>query len=218
MTAALPPGYSSRPPQLSDAEALFGLMSACNTAVIGFADITLDDMTDELAEPGFELATDAWLVYNDDELVGYGNVSGRGDRSILGLDIVTLDPVVAAWLLDRGLVRSAEIGRAYGHAEVSVTSGVYRQDDARRAFLASDGFAVETTYHRMRIDHTSAGRRAGTAGGRGDPPGRAGRRQPARGARGTYGEFRRAARVPPASVRRMGRVTGVLVDLQLVVE
>ena len=92
MTAALPPGYSSRPPQLSDAEALFGLMSACNTAVIGFADITLDDMTDELAEPGFELATDAWLVYNDDELVGYGNVSGRGDRSILGLDIVTLDP------------------------------------------------------------------------------------------------------------------------------
>jgi hypothetical protein len=51
MTAALPEGYSSRPPQLSDAEALFELISACNTAVIGFADFTLDDMADELSEP-----------------------------------------------------------------------------------------------------------------------------------------------------------------------
>jgi hypothetical protein len=97
MTAALPEGYSSRPPQLSDAEALFELISACNTAVIGFADYTLDDMADELVEPGFDLETDAWLVYSGEELTGYGNVFGKGDRSLIDVGIVTLDPVIDVW-------------------------------------------------------------------------------------------------------------------------
>lgn len=154
MTAALPEGYSSRPPKSSDAEAMFALMSACNTAVIGFADYTLDDIVDELSEPGFEPETDGWLVYADDELVGYGSVFGKGDRSLVDLDIVTLDAVAGEWLLDTGLVRAAELGRGDGHAEIFVDAGVYRQDEAQREMLAGGGFAPAATYHRMRIDHT----------------------------------------------------------------
>ena len=154
MTATLPPGYSSRPPQLSDTEALFDLVSACNKAVIGYADLTLDDMADELVEPGFAIETDAWLVYNGNELVGYGNVFGKGVRELIDLGIVTLDPVAAAWLLTRALARAVEIGRAEGHAEVVVDAGVYLQDEARRKSLAAAGFTPATTYHRMRIDHT----------------------------------------------------------------
>jgi ribosomal protein S18 acetylase RimI-like enzyme len=153
MTAALPWGYSSRSPQLSDKEAIFELVSVCNTAVIGYADFTLDDLADELVEPGFDLETDAWLVYSGDKLVGYGNVFGKGDRRLIDLNLVTQDPVAAEWLLGRATERAAELGRANGHPEIFVDSGAYRQDDARREVMAGAGFSPATTYHRMRIDH-----------------------------------------------------------------
>ena len=61
MTAVLPDTHTVRPPTKDDAEAVFGLVSAYNTAVLGFADYTLDDMVDQLTDPGFEPATDGWL-------------------------------------------------------------------------------------------------------------------------------------------------------------
>jgi hypothetical protein len=46
-------GYTWRRPTGEDAEAIFALVSARNTDVIGFADFTLDDTRDMLSEPGF---------------------------------------------------------------------------------------------------------------------------------------------------------------------
>ncbi|MGW7679818.1 GNAT family N-acetyltransferase [Kribbella sp. NPDC054772] len=153
MTAVLPSSYTVRPPSKEDAQAVLDLVSAYNTPVIGFADYTLEDAEDELSEPGFEPATDGWLVSDGDRLVGFGSVFGKGDRSNLDLEIVTADPVVERWLLDRVLERASEFAREYGHASVQVDVVAYQADAVRRERLAEWGFRRGTVFHRMRIDH-----------------------------------------------------------------
>lgn len=153
MTAVLPETHTVRPPTKDDAEAVFELVSAYNTAVLGYADYTLDDMVDELTNPGFEPLTDGWLVFAGDRVVGYGSVFGKGDHHQLDIDIITADPAVVAYLLGEVTRRSGEIATAYGHASVLVDIGVYRADEIRRAWLTESGFVAGTTYHRMRIDH-----------------------------------------------------------------
>jgi mycothiol synthase len=153
MTAALPAGLTFRRPTKDDAEAIFELVAARNTATVGFADYTLDDMLDELTEPGFDLAQDGWLVFAGDDLTGYGTVFGKGDHHLLDIDLYAADPAVADWLLGQVLGRAQELARAHGNSEVTIDAGAYRADDAKRELLAGHGFAPGTTYHRMRIDH-----------------------------------------------------------------
>ncbi|NIK60295.1 GNAT family N-acetyltransferase [Kribbella shirazensis] len=153
MTAVLPETHTVRPPTREDAQAILELVSAYNTSVIGFADYTLEDAEDELSEPGFDLATDSWLVFDDDRLVGYGAVFGKGDHRDLDIDIVTAEVDVERWLLDRVLDRAAGFAREYGHAAVQVDTVNYQADVARRDRFAGYGFERGTTFHRMRIDH-----------------------------------------------------------------
>ncbi|WP_432949954.1 GNAT family N-acetyltransferase [Kribbella sp. CA-253562] len=154
MTAALPDHLTFRRPATSDAERIFALIAARNLATVGFADYTLDDMIDELSEPGFALDRDGWLVFAGDDLTGYGTVFGKGDHRAVDIDVVAADRLVSDWLLDQILTRAAELGRAHGHAEIAVDLGVYRTDEDKRALLADRGFRPGTTFHRMRIDHT----------------------------------------------------------------
>jgi hypothetical protein len=44
-------GYRWRRPTLDDAEAILELVARRNTAVVGFADVTLDDIRDEPRSP-----------------------------------------------------------------------------------------------------------------------------------------------------------------------
>jgi mycothiol synthase len=154
MTAALPEGLTTRPPEPADAEAIFALVAARNVAAVGFADYTLTAMIDELAEPTFDLVTDAWLVFDGDTLAGYGSVFGKGDHQVIDIEVVAPDPAVGGWLLEQITQRAAELGRKRGHAEVSVDAGAYRQDEGKRTLLAGRGFRPGTTFHRMRADHT----------------------------------------------------------------
>jgi mycothiol synthase len=154
MTAVLPVRHTFRRPTVSDAEAIFELVAARNIEAVGFADYTLDDMVDELAEPGFDPETDGWLVYDGDRVTGYGTVFAKGDRQIVDIEVVAHERVVADWLLDQILVRAAELGRSDGHTEISVDTGAYRTDESKRVLLADRGFTPGTTYHRMRVDHT----------------------------------------------------------------
>jgi ribosomal protein S18 acetylase RimI-like enzyme len=153
MTAALPSAYTVRPPTVDDAQALLDLVSAYNTSVIGFADYTLEDARDELSEPGLDLATDSWPVFDGDRLAGYGSIFGKGDHRSLDLDVVTQDEQVERWLLDRSLGRAAQFAREYGHASVQVDLVNYQADVARRDRLVDHGFERGTVFHRMRIDH-----------------------------------------------------------------
>lgn len=149
----LPAGLTSRPPGLTDAEAIFELVTAYNTAIIGFADYTLDDVRDELVEPGFDPGQDARLVFTGDALVGYGWTFRQPGSDQIDVDVVAADPAVAHWLLDNAIGRARAIGREHGYAEVTVDQGIYRANDPMRELSTSYGFEPSTTYHRMRIDH-----------------------------------------------------------------
>jgi mycothiol synthase len=153
MTAALPDSYTVRPPSKEDAEAVFALVAAYNTAVVGFADYTLDDMVDALTEPGFEPSTDGWLALAGDVPVGYCWVWGKGDRHQLDMDFFTADPVIEAYLIDQAIRRAHEIAREHGHSSAQLDAVVYRADGTRRKRLSHRGFDIGTTFHRMRIDH-----------------------------------------------------------------
>lgn len=156
MTAVLPSSYTVRPPKVEDAQAVLELVSDYNTSVVGFADYTLDDAQDELSEPGFDPATDGWLVFDDGRLVGYGSVFGKGDHRQLDLDVVTSDAVVERFLLDRVEGRAAETAAQYGHSTVQVDIVNYQADKDREERLAGYGFERGTIFHRMRIDHDGA--------------------------------------------------------------
>jgi mycothiol synthase len=153
-SVVLPDDYTVRPPEPSDAEALFDLLSAYNTAVIGFADCTLDQVADCIVEPGFDRGTDGWLVLGENgRPAGYASAFAKGDRQAIELDVASQDPAVADWLFERALRRAREMGREGGHADITVDAYTYRADEPLRALLSDHGFATGTTYHRMRIDH-----------------------------------------------------------------
>jgi mycothiol synthase len=154
-TVVLPDDYTVRPFVPSDAESICDLVSAYNTAVVGFADCTLDDVIDDITEPGFEPGTDGWLVLAEDgPPVGYATAFGKGDRDVVGIEVISQDPTVAAWLFEQTMQRAREMGRERGHAQVTVDAFVYRADEPLRTLLSGHDFTTGTTYHRMRIDHT----------------------------------------------------------------
>jgi mycothiol synthase len=154
-TAVLPHGFTVRPPEPSDAEAMFDMLAAYNTAVIGFADGTVNEVAERIVEPGFERGTDGWLVLADDQPAGYATATGRGDRQVVGIQVWSQIPAVAAWLFEQTMDRARQMGRERGHAEITVDSDIYQADETMRALLAEHDFAATTTYHRMRIDHNA---------------------------------------------------------------
>jgi ribosomal protein S18 acetylase RimI-like enzyme len=154
-TAALPDAYTVRPPEPTDAEALFQMLAAYNTPLIGFADGTVDEVADGIVEPGFDRATDGFLVLaGDGRPVGYGTTFGKGDRDVVGIQVWSQQPAIADWLFERTMRRAREMGHQGGHTEIIVDTDVYGADEPLRALLSDHDFTAGTTYHRMRIDHT----------------------------------------------------------------
>jgi ribosomal protein S18 acetylase RimI-like enzyme len=153
--AALPDGYTVRSADRTDAEALFGMLAAYNTAVVGYADTTLDEVAYCIDRPGFDRTTDGWLVLAADGLpAGYATALGTGDRQLIDIEVTSPDPDVAAWLVDRTVQRAQEMAGEQGHTEVTVDAFVYRDDELLRTQLSDQDFTTGTTYHRMRINHT----------------------------------------------------------------
>jgi mycothiol synthase len=154
VTSDLPPGHAWRRPTVGDAEAIHALVAACNNAILGYADVTLNDIRDELDEPDFDPESDGWLVTDGSGVpVGYGWACRKGDSDGIGADAIALDGVVAEWLWAAVIDRAAGLAAELGHDEVNVDIGIYRADEAQRERAAAHGFAPGTTYHRMRIDH-----------------------------------------------------------------
>lgn len=153
----LPSGYTARRPNTADAAAIFALVSAYNTAVIGEPGYTEDDIADELVEPGFDPDSDGWLVDGPDgRLVGWAWVIGKGDSDNADVAVYTAPgvEVVAPWLWDRVEARGAEIAAAKGHPTVSLDIGLYREESAAEALVQERGYEVAAIFNRLRIDFT----------------------------------------------------------------
>jgi mycothiol synthase len=147
--------YESRPPAMEDVPVIHGLVSACDTEVLGHPDMTEDDVADGLAEPGFDPGRDGRLVYRRDDhaLVGWGYASRQGTGDIVDIEVYSRDPEVTSWLWDTVLARARELAAELGHPRAVVDIGIYRQDEAKRALAKAHGFEVSTGFHRLRVDH-----------------------------------------------------------------
>ncbi len=157
MSTDLPAGYTWRRPTIDDAQAIYDLVAERNTAIIGYPDFTLDDVRDELEEPGFDPEADGWLVHDSGgALVGYAWAFGEGESDLVNADAMATDSAVADWLWVKVLGRASAMGAAHGHAEVKVDVGIYRPDETQRARAAALGFEPATTFNRLRIDFDSA--------------------------------------------------------------
>jgi mycothiol synthase len=154
MLVRLPEGYTWRRARPSDAEAIYALVTGYNTEVIGCGDWTLDDARDELAEPGYTLETDSWLVHAPgNALTGYAWAIGKGTGEHVDVEVVTTEDRVSPWLFDQVLARATERARAGGHDGATVDIGIYREDCRMRVAAAAHGFAPATAFYRMRVDH-----------------------------------------------------------------
>lgn len=149
----LPLGCRWRRPTLGDAEAILELVARRNTAVVGFADFTLDEVRDSLTEPGFDPTVDGWLIHDREGAVaGYAWAFGKGDTDMVDIDVVAEDDAAADWLFDQALRRSVEIGAKSGHDRVTVDIGIYQTDAMQQSRARSRGMNPATTFQRMRID------------------------------------------------------------------
>ena len=70
--------FHVRAPELSDLEAVYRLIEACDIAEYGTPDLTPGDLRAMWEGPTFHLETDAWMVFNwEERLVGYADVQHR---------------------------------------------------------------------------------------------------------------------------------------------
>jgi len=127
-----------RPPTAADADAVAALVIAVDEAEIGEADYTLEDLREEWAAPGFDLARDAVLA-EAGGLVGYA--AFRGTKVIMS--VLPGDTAVREALRDWCEARA----RRRGHARHE--QAVAAADAAGAALLRGRGYALVRSYWRM---------------------------------------------------------------------
>jgi mycothiol synthase len=153
----LPAGHRVRRPRPADVPVIHELVAAVDTTVIGGPDTTAADITDELAEPGFDPERDGWLVHDAaGRLVGWGWACQKAGSENVDVDVYVRpdEEPVGAWLWRAVLRRADELAAGSGHTGAVVDAPVFRGDERKRAALAARGFTVATTFHRMRVDHS----------------------------------------------------------------
>jgi mycothiol synthase len=133
-----------RAPAPEDAEAVAKLVIAGDVADIGEPDYTLEDLHDEWAAKGFELAADAVLADDDGRAVGYAAFRGSAV-------LVTVDPGRTGEGIGTKLRAWAEArARARGLAQLRQYSG-HRNVPARE-HLEAAGYEQERSHWRMELD------------------------------------------------------------------
>jgi ribosomal protein S18 acetylase RimI-like enzyme len=165
----LPPGFTARRVRADDAKELLAVAAANNTWVIGEPDVTLEDIVDELTDPDLDIEHDLMLVLDSDQrAVAYGQVWPNGASAQVGIDFYLRAPEhaqVAPSLLRAVEKRAARLGADRGHGEVIASKGCYLQDTVGQKVMSDAGYAVTTTYHRMRRDLGGSERPANPAPG-----------------------------------------------------
>ncbi|WP_163505777.1 GNAT family N-acetyltransferase [Fodinicola acaciae] len=144
-------------PTLDDAAEIHDLVAAYDTSVVGAPDLTLDNIRDELADPGQDLRRNWWLVRDDHgRLQAYASIGSKGQTSDLFLIGLTVRPGadddVRKLIWSKVLGRAEEMVAEMGFSGATLDTDVYRVDEAKRAEVSSYGFTQATSYHRLRVD------------------------------------------------------------------
>ncbi|MFF4418169.1 GNAT family N-acetyltransferase [Streptosporangium sp. NPDC001559] len=149
-------GYTTRRPGTGDAVEIHRLISLCDTQVIGKADMTLDDVTDQLNEPDFDGEKDGWVVHDTSgRLVAWAWVCRKGTGDNMDVDVVVHPDAaeLTGALWDAVTERAAEIAAELGHDKAVVDIALYREDSGKRALAAARGFVAATSFIRLLTDH-----------------------------------------------------------------
>lgn len=131
MTIRLPDGLVARPATSGDAGAIYELMTACEIADDGVAEVDEHDITVGFGRHGFDPALDSLLVFDREELVAYAEIyraRGEGDvrPSHRGRGI---GAALLGWIERRATeLAAAEVGQSKTDADTA----------ARELFLAND--------------------------------------------------------------------------------
>ncbi|HEY9336800.1 MAG TPA: GNAT family N-acetyltransferase [Kribbella sp.] len=134
-----------------DAAVIAERSGAYTSALLGFPKHSPEDVANYLRDPGIDPATDGWMVAGPDgEFAGSATAVAITGGTHVNVDILSEDPAVLDWLLHQVERRATEVGSRTGH-EVVVRVGVIRQDERLAAAVATHGFAISTSTHRMRI-------------------------------------------------------------------
>lgn len=90
MTQTLPKGFVVRHPTMDDAEAGLNVFQACEIALDGVAETTLDDMRQWWQYPKLDLAKDVWLVFSPEgQVVAVADVhQDEHARMYIGADVL----------------------------------------------------------------------------------------------------------------------------------
>jgi len=134
-----------------DAAVIAERSGAYTSALLGFPKHSPEDVANYLRDPGIDPATDGWMVAGPDgEFAGSATAVAITGGTHVNVDILSEDPAVLDWLLHQVERRATEVGSRTGH-EVVVRVGVIRQDERLAAAVATHGFAISASTHRMRI-------------------------------------------------------------------
>jgi len=158
-TKHLPPGFRIRAPLHEDAEAVTELLRACDTAIFGEPDTSIEDVRDDWAAPGFELKRDAWVIDGADGVAfGFAHIRRRAERDFDG-DLYVLPgksvDAIAPALLDAVEGRAREIADGSDASLCFFTGSV---ETEMRTFMERSGYHEARTFFRMRIDLTARGK------------------------------------------------------------
>lgn len=134
------------------------LLNACDTTEYGAPDTNEEDVVTDWDLDGFSLASDAWVAEDAaGRLVGYAYAGDQARNGEIQGDWFVHpacdEPAVARRLLDVVERRAAELVAERGYRE-SRRLAVYCStlNEAKRALLTHDGFAVVRSLYRMEID------------------------------------------------------------------
>ena len=144
------------PADLAD---LFGFLVLCDTAVIGQADISEEEVVADLRNPAVE--SYGWRDRSG-RLVAHGYVERVADSEKVVVDVYVhpdhtdqdLGLEVFRFLEERGRIAAV----AAGAGAVTYDMGAWRQDRQTQDWLRRSGYESPTSYVRMRIDLPPADR------------------------------------------------------------
>ena len=151
----------ARAPRLSDVDAVTKLLIACDIAEAAVSHSTEEDVLCDWQQPGFNLATDAWvIVTNKGQLVGYASI--RDDEHV-HIDMqVSVHPSYRSRGIGTLLLRLAEV-RARQHVKyarpgtrVSLTNAVSSANQVAKDLLEHEGYTLVSHFWRIVIDMDEA--------------------------------------------------------------
>ncbi len=132
-----------RPPTPDDANEVFRVLAARDTADLGAPDVTLEDVLDEWRESGFEPAREACVCEAGGEIVGYATL--RRPAAQISVEPRHEGRGIGTRLLAWAEERERELGRER-HRQV-----IAAPNRAAAALLERAGYALAHSYWRMAV-------------------------------------------------------------------